>query len=574
MVEQLINNLIPEFIRNSETYYLVITNLEGKYTYVNDVFKQRFSFIGTNFINLPFEITMHPEDKEKCNFAAQQCINNPNKSIKIQIRKPDNLPGDFYWTHWEFSLFKDQDQKPIGILCLGHDITETEKANNQVKEFSQKVESITEEMTDGFYVLNREWQFVKINKVAERILNIPREKLLGHKLWDLFPDTPDYNYPAAYRKAMNEYTTVTFEDYQPGLNLWFNTVCYPSQEGLTVFFQDITQDKKNKEKLKYSENKLRAILDSTTDGNILINPTYKILCFNKQANQMSQFVFGKPLQEMADMWDYVIPNDKEDFYRNTQQAFKGEYLKFEREIFFEGFSNWFEVSYFPVYDSEEKILGITFNTTNIHERKQTELKLKQSESMLRTLYDSSSEACTFIDKNFKIIFTNKFAKEICYSIFGKEPQIGDSCLDYIVSDLQAEFKAYYQKVLSGETIYVEKEHCGTWWAFSLLPVYDHENTIVGISDNVTDITKRKENEIKILKQNETLRKIAWQQSHQLRRPVANIMGLINIIQTDKTLTEQEKEQCLNYLSQVTKELDLVIHKIVAQSDKIEEVVKQ
>ena len=73
----------------------------------------------------------------------------------------------------------------------------------------------------------------------------------------------------------------------------------------------------------------------------------------------------------------------------------------------------------------------------------------------------------------------------------------------------------------------------------------------------------------LLKQNETLRQIAWQQSHEVRRPVANILGLINLIKMDKASTQEEKEQYLNYLFQATQELDEIIHKIVARSNESE-----
>jgi PAS domain S-box-containing protein len=413
-------------------------------------------------------------------------------------------------------------------------------------------------------VLDRDWQFVKINRVAEQILNVRRENLLGRKLWDIFPDTPKYNYPINFRKAMYEYLTVTFEDYRADLNLWFRAICYPSPTGLSIFFRDISQEKKSQAKLKNSENKLRAILDSTTDSNILIDPDYKILSFNKTATEVSQMVLGKPLAEMADIWEYVLPNDQNDFYADTQKALRGETFSFERELVFAQFSLWYQVSYFPVYDSESNISGFTFNTTNIDKRKRAELKLMQSETMLRALYDSTSEAITFIDKDLRLVFSNKFAQEITKSIFGKESQIGDNCLDYIVPELQAEFTDHYNRTLQGETIYVEKEHLGTWWRFSLFPVYDSENNIVGIADNVKDITQRKASELKILQQNDALREIAWQQSHEVRRPVANILGLIGLM-------EEEPGQelfHLKYLKEATEELDSIIHKIVAQTNKI------
>lgn len=84
----------------------------------------------------------------------------------------------------------------------------------------------------------------------------------------------------------------------------------------------------------------------------------------------------------------------------------------------------------------------------------------------------------------------------------------------------------------------------------------------------------KQHELKILKQNETLRQIAWQQSHEVRGPVANILGLIDIIRTDKTLKPEGIEECLTYLFQATKELDKIIHKIVEKSNENEQIVNE
>lgn len=568
MTKDDIEQLLSECLLRSKNYSLVITNLDGRYIYVNEVFKNRFDFMNINFIGQPFWITIHPEDIEKCNIASYQCITNPNETFVVQVRKPDNLEGDFYWTHWEFSLFKDRNKNPAGILCLGHDITETEKASKQAKEFAQKVETIIEEITDGLYVLNREWKFIKINKTAEQILGIPREKLLGRKIWDLFPDTPDYNYPKQFRKAINENSTVTFEDYRADLDRWFSAVCYPSQEGLSIFFKDITQEKKKQFALEDMTNKLKAILESTHNGYILINTDFKILHFNEVAKTMRYDYVHKILAINQDVRDFISLESKNVLMDLFEKAMLGQASIIEVKRNIQGKEIWFEDYFLPVYrEATQELIGITHKTVNIDDRKQAERKLKQSETMLRALYDSSSEASTFIDNDFCIVFNNKLAREITKSIFGKEAQVGDNSLDYYVPDLQGEFVDYYQRVLQGETIYVEKEHYGSWWYFSLFPVYDSKNNIVGISENVKDITIRKENELKILKQNETLRQIAWQQSHEVRRPVANILGIYNLLKEDQNSTEEEKKKYLEYLLKATKDLDQIIHEIVARTNE-------
>jgi len=692
-----IEQLLPECLLRSETYSLVITDLEGRYIYVNDVFKNRFSFICENFIGQPFFIAIYPEDHDKCLKALEQVFQNPDKVVKVNLRKPDNHLNDFYWTEWEFSLFKNKDKNPVGILCLGHDITETEKLSKQAKAFAQKVDTIIEEITDGFYVLNREWEFIKTNKTAEQILGVPREKLLGRKIWDLFPDTPDYNYPAQFRKAMNEYVTVSFEDYLADLDRWFSIVCYPSQEGLTVFFKDITQEKKTQLSLEDTSNKLKSILESMLNGYILINPQGKIMDFNQTAQNLALQYAEKNLVINTDMREYLSEYNKEIFDKFFHKALQGEKNIVEVARMIGGKETWLEVHYLPVYkEKKQELIGVTLKIVDISDRKQAENKLKQSEYMLRAIYQSTTEASTFIDRDFIIRYNNQAAKDVTKQVFGREAQIGENSLDCFLPQYQEEFRNYYEKVLLGESFVLERTDGTNWWRISLFPVYDKEQNIIGIANNVQDISDRKQKEIlleetktrldstieaiphpllivsennlityvntefesvlgysaqevigreidfllperyraghkflqqqylqkggavkktgryvqaltksgteividaslntfvasgkkyvivilqdvteqkkhqdTIIQQNETLRQIAWQQSHELRGPVANILGLCELLKNYQDETEEMKHKCIDYMLQATKELDKIIHKIVLQANESE-----
>ena len=571
-VQKFLNHL-PDFIKNTESYYLVIADLNGHYAYVNEVFKRNFSFLNMDFIGKSLSVAIHPDDLPKCNEIVLKCLENPNKSFPIDIRKPNNDGVNYAWSAWDFSLLKDENNKPAGILCFGHDISDLEKANRKQEELNQKLETIIEEITEGFFIINHSLEFSKTNKAAEEILGIERDKLIGKPFFDLFPKKSEFNYLATFEKVLAENVTASFEDYVVDLNRWFRFVCYPSKEGIKLFFRDISEEYHTKKELEKSEQKLRAILDSTTDSNILISPDYKILSFNKQATIGSKQLFGKPLVEMADMWEYVIPTDKADFLSDSQKALNGEYLHFEREVFFEHGSMWFEISYFPVVDENENCLGFTFNTTNIDVRKKAEIKLKQSETMLKALYDSTSQASTFITKDFKIIFSNRLALDICKSTFGKEPQLGDHFFEYIVPEFKEEMAQFLDKVLLGEKINFEKKFNDVWWRFSFFPVYTTENELVGISYNLEDITEKKNSELKIVAQNELLRQIAWTQSHEVRRPLANIMGITHLLTEGTFIEASEHEQFLNLLLQSTDELDQIVHEIVDKSKKIEHLVR-
>ncbi len=118
-----IEAFLPQWAVRSEIFSVIITDFEGKYIYVNEVFKKRFAWMNANFIGQPFSVTVHPEDVEKCNLAAYECMTNPGKIIPIKIRKPVSNEGIHEWTDWEFSSFRDKEGNVAGVFCIGYDIT-------------------------------------------------------------------------------------------------------------------------------------------------------------------------------------------------------------------------------------------------------------------------------------------------------------------------------------------------------------------------------------------------------------------------------------------------------------------
>jgi PAS domain S-box-containing protein len=369
---------------NSTVYAVNIVDLEGHYLFVNDLFKQKFIPADTDLIGLPFTLTIHPEDVEKCHQAAQACINNPDKPTKLFIRKPYLDSKTYYTTLWEFSLLQDEDKSPIGIFCLGYDYTPTEKAVQKAIEFERITDLIIERVTDGFFILDRNWFFVKVSPNNEQILGVKAEDLLGKNLWAMFPDTGKFNYPRAYREAMEKQTTVRFEEYVN--NSYIEGTVYGSSEGIMVYFRNISRRKKAEERLQDSENKLKAILDSTQDSNILIGKNYEVLSFNKIAKIETRRLWGKEIQLGDYFLDYIRADFRDLAINSIQQAMSGKIISREVKVeFSEQVKIWFKVNYNPVYDADNQLIGVSFNSTDIDEKKRVELALIEKNERLRQI---------------------------------------------------------------------------------------------------------------------------------------------------------------------------------------------
>ena len=129
------------------------------------------------------------------------------------------------------------------------DITERKRAREALQEANERITNVLERITDAFFAVDSRWRFTYLNRQAERILHRRREELLGQSLWDAFPDAVGSRFYEKYHEALESGTSVHFEAFYEALNHWVEVHAYPSGEGLTVYFRDVTERKRAREAL-------------------------------------------------------------------------------------------------------------------------------------------------------------------------------------------------------------------------------------------------------------------------------------------------------------------------------------
>lgn len=116
----------------------------------------------------------------------------------------------------------------------------------QLAEANRRTAAALDSVNEGFVILDRDWRFVFANAAAERFILKSRAELLGKGQWELFPEASHRRFGAEYRRAVAEGVPVHFEEFYPEpLNRWFEVRAYPSAEGLSIFFSDITERKRS-----------------------------------------------------------------------------------------------------------------------------------------------------------------------------------------------------------------------------------------------------------------------------------------------------------------------------------------
>ncbi len=125
------------------------------------------------------------------------------------------------------------------------DLSERNHARAALLESARKMTNILENTTDGFFAVDEDWKFTYLNPEAEVLLERNRDELIGAKLWDKLPDLKGSLFDANYRKVMAEQVAVEFEASAADGKNWFEVHAYPSGNGVSVFFRDITERKRN-----------------------------------------------------------------------------------------------------------------------------------------------------------------------------------------------------------------------------------------------------------------------------------------------------------------------------------------
>ncbi len=129
--------------------------------------------------------------------------------------------------------------------------------------------NILNRIDDGFMGFDKDWLVTYLNPQAEKLLlQLEKEgnELLGRNFWDAFPDLLGSQVREEFERAVAEQASVTFETFYPPLDSWFEVRAYPSPDGLTIFFRDVSEHKKAEEQLRVSEQALTDFFENAPVG--------------------------------------------------------------------------------------------------------------------------------------------------------------------------------------------------------------------------------------------------------------------------------------------------------------------
>lgn len=198
-------------------------------------------------------------------------------------------------------------------------------------------------------------------------------------------------------------------------------------------------------------------------------------------------------------------------------------------------------------------------------------KIELISKKLQSSLFSATESILFLDPNFTVLHFNILAGHQFQNKFQKTLITGIDYRQYIQESNAALFKENFQKAVNGEQNSISVENSANnsseknWIQLSFIPVYDDAKNLLGISVVTIDIHETKSAEEDNSDYALRLKEITWRQSHLIRAPIANLLGITKLLnKPNSTIDEAEKLLLIAQVEKEVKRLDDEINGLFSQ----------
>jgi PAS domain S-box-containing protein len=291
---------------------------------------------------------------------------------------------------------------------------ELSQAREALRRANERMENMLESLSDGFCAVDHDWRITYINgRALDMLAPLARTRagMVGHDLWDAFPELRGGPLESLYRQAMLGRETGILEFFYPALRRWFEVRAHPSPDGLTLYFQDITRRMSDQQALLRGNTRLQVALAAGRLGDWRWDAASDRLTLGERAAA----IFGLPA-EIPLAWNELRsrldPSDRESARRAILQAFAGQNdVELECRLLADGAeARWVALVGRADYAEptrREGVLGMTGVVQDISARRSAEDTLRQSEEVLRALANTIPQLAWMAQADGAIVWFNE-----------------------------------------------------------------------------------------------------------------------------------------------------------------------
>jgi PAS domain S-box-containing protein len=277
--------------------------------------------------------------------------------------------------------------------ALRQQLAQEQAARHQAE---QALQAAHKQLADVFEILpgaligvDTQWRYTFVNSHAEVLLGKSRSELLGRSAWDVFPSLIDTQAYRLCQQAMAHQEPIEYEEFYPEFDKWFSIRLYPSSDGLSTYFRDITEQRRVEATLRQTEERLRIALTSAQmiawDMNLKTND---VVCAGNATE-----VWGIHTGTGEEFFAIIHPDDRSNVIQAYERALSGEtsYAQEYRIISPDGRMRWIDSQgrvYLDVDGQPERIIGVSVDITQRKQAEEERTRLLEREQAARAIAEA------------------------------------------------------------------------------------------------------------------------------------------------------------------------------------------
>ncbi|HTH53593.1 MAG TPA: PAS domain-containing protein [Edaphobacter sp.] len=380
-----------------------------------------------------------------------------------------------------------------GIVVSLRDVTDRKGAEFLHEAATRQLLQVLDVTSDAVVSINRYENFTFLNRQARQLLAVKGD-LLGKNIWREFPLASE-QYRLYFYRAMKQGIPGDFEDFYPNpLNLWLSFQIRPSDEGVVIFFRDITVRHQYDLALRQQSDLLSSVQQAARVATWDVDlATGKIIY-----GDSSYPVFGRPFAELPDLPSFRehIPSEYTsiigNLLRQTRQT--GEMIVTSLPIrAANGSLLWIECrcQALIVNGVATRLRGLAIDITD---RKHSEEALAANEARYRTLADLNPQAIWMGAPDGHLTYANQILLD--YLGFTEADLEGEVWLKaFHPDDRKRVREAWSRSIATGEKYNIEARMIAAvdgrarWWWLRAQPVRDEAGNILhwlGVNIDIHD----------------------------------------------------------------------------------------
>lgn len=369
----------------------------------------------------------------------------------------------------------------------------------QLKAYQRRISNILESFTDAFFEVDSNWTVTYWNKQAEQVLVMSRKDIIGKNLWEVYAEAIPLKFYTEYHRAVAENTSVRFQEYFEPKKVWLEVAAFPSGEGLSVYFKDITAHKEATEQLEKEKQRYIDLFNLSPIPQWVYNKkTLTFLDVNESAIKFygytrAQFLKMtikdiRPLADREVLQEVVIQtlhlgDINQSITRHCKKNGDLVYVSIESNAV------WFK--------DIAACLGLVIDRTK---QIMAEYALFSSEQRFKAMVQNGSDLIAIVDTEG----IYKYLSPAAITILGIDPGklLGENIFDFIHPDDQEETRRQFNKIKKHKQAAIPpfrfKNNQGDYrWMETIMTNMMDDPAVQGMVWNSRDITEDIENKRKI-----------------------------------------------------------------------------